>query len=74
MTKSIPDAEMEQLMLTHTAITDSDLQALAENRATAARNWLVENGGISGERILSGAHENEDSGKKIGSKAEFSLK
>ncbi len=41
LTKSIPDAEMEQLMLTHTAITDSDLQALAENRATAARNWLV---------------------------------
>ncbi|QOJ20759.1 MAG: DUF748 domain-containing protein [Gammaproteobacteria bacterium] len=75
LTKSIPDAEMEQLMLTHTAITDSDLQALAENRATAARNWLVENGGISGERIfVVGAHENEDSGKKIGSKAEFSLK
>lgn len=75
LVKSIPDAEMEQLMLTHTAITDGDLQALAENRATAARNWLVENGGISGERIfVLGAHESEDSGKKIGSKAEFSLK
>jgi len=75
MVKSIPDSEMEQLMLTHTVITDGDLQALAENRATAARNWLVENGGISGERIfVVGAHESEDSGKKIGSKAEFSLK
>ena len=75
LTKSIPDAEMEQLMLTHAAITDGDLQALAENRATAARNWLVENGGISGERIfVIGVHESEGSGKKIGSKAEFSLK
>lgn len=75
LTKSIPDAEMEQLMLTHSAITDSDLQALAENRATAARNWLIENGGIPSERIfVVGVHENEDSGKKIGSKAEFLLK
>lgn len=75
LVKSIPDAEMEQLMLTHTAITDGDLQALAENRATAARNWLVENGGISGERIfVVGVHEHGDSNKKIGSKAEFLLK
>ena len=75
MVKSIPDSEMEQLMLTHTVITDGDLQALAENRATAARNWLVENGGISGERIfVVGVHESDDSDKKIGSKAEFSLK
>ncbi|MDE2389670.1 MAG: DUF748 domain-containing protein, partial [Betaproteobacteria bacterium] len=75
LVKSIPDTEMEQLILTHTAITDGDLQALAENRAIAARNWLVENGGISGERIfVVGAHESGDSDKKIGSKAEFSLK
>ncbi len=75
LTKSLPDAEIEQLMLAHTTISSSDLQALAENRATAARNWLVENGGISGERIfVVGVHENEDSGKKIGSKAEFLLK
>ena len=66
---------MEQLILAHLAITDSDLQDLAENRAAAARNWLVENGEISGERIfVVGVHESEDSGKKIGSKAEFSLK
>ena len=75
LAKSLPDAEIEQLMLAHTAISDSDLQALAENRATAARNWLVENGGISSERIfVVGLHEDEDSGKKIGSKAEFLLK
>jgi flagellar motor protein MotB len=75
LTKSLPDTEMEQLMLAHAVITDSDLQALAENRATAARNWLVENGGISSERIfVTGFHESEDADKKKGSKAEFLLK
>ena len=75
LVKSLPDAEMEQLMLAHAAITDSDLQALAENRATAARNWLVEHGGISSERIfVVGVHEIGESDQKKGSKAEFLLK
>lgn len=75
LAKSLPSAEMEQLILTHLAVTDSDLQALAENRATAARNWLVENGGISSERIfVVGIHETGESAQKKGSKAEFSLK
>lgn len=75
LAKSLPSAEMEQLILTHLAVTDSDLQALAENRAAAARNWLVENGGISSERIfVVGIHETDESAQKKGSKAEFSLK
>ncbi|MCG7755562.1 MAG: hypothetical protein LZF63_02745, partial [Nitrosomonas sp.] len=75
LTKSLPGAEMEQLILAHLTVTDSDLQALAENRATAARNWLVENGGISSERIfVVGIHETGESAQKKGSKAEFSLK
>ena len=73
--KSLPDAEMEQLMLTHTVITGGDLQALAENRAIAARNWLVENGGISSERIfVVGVHDAGESDQKKGGKAEFLLK
>ena len=75
LAKSLPNAEMEQLMLTHTVITDNDLQALAENRASAARNWLVEKGEISSERIfVVGIHETEESDQKKGSWAEFSLK
>lgn len=75
LAKSLPDAEMEQLMLTHTVINDNDLQVLAENRAVAARNWLVENGEIASERIfVVGAHETGESDEKKGSRAEFSLK
>jgi uncharacterized protein involved in outer membrane biogenesis len=75
LAKSLPNAEMEQLILSHTVITDNDLQALAENRASAARNWLVEKGEISSERIfVVGIDETEDSDQKKGSWAEFSLK
>ncbi|MBL8501162.1 MAG: DUF748 domain-containing protein, partial [Nitrosomonas sp.] len=75
LAKSLPSAEMEQLILNHLTVTDSDLQALAENRATAARNWLVENGEISSERIfVVGIHETGESAQTKGSKAEFSLK
>ncbi|MDP3280773.1 MAG: DUF748 domain-containing protein, partial [Nitrosomonas sp.] len=37
LAKSLPNAEMEQLILAHTVITDDDLELLAENRASAAR-------------------------------------
>ena len=75
LAKSLPNAEMEQLILAHTVITDDDLQLLAENRANAARNWLVEKGEISSERIfVVGVDETEESDQKKGSWAEFSLK
>ncbi|MDP3281012.1 MAG: hypothetical protein Q8M57_08215, partial [Nitrosomonas sp.] len=75
LAKSLPNAEMEQLILAHTVITDDDLELLAENRASAARNWLVEKGEISSERIfVVGIDETEDSDQKRGSWAEFSLK
>jgi len=38
LTKSLPNAEMEQLILAHTVITDVDLRLLAENRTSPARN------------------------------------
>jgi len=75
LAKSLPNAEMEQLILAHTVITDDDLELLAENRASAARNWLIEKGEISSERIfVVGIDETEDSDQKRGSWAEFSLK
>ncbi|MER2513061.1 MAG: DUF748 domain-containing protein [Nitrosomonas ureae] len=75
LTKSLPDAEMEQLMLEHTVIHDNDLEVLAENRANAARNWLIENGGIASERIfVVSAHETKADEQKAGNRVEFSLK
>ena len=75
LTKSLPDAEMEQLMLANIQITDNDLAALAEQRATAAHNWLIEKGGIPDNRIFivsaSGAEKIEE---KKGGRVEFSLK
>lgn len=75
LTKSLPIAEMEQLMLTHITINESDLEALAERRAIAARNWLVEQGGIPSERIfVVGIHEAKEGDQKKGNRVEFILK
>lgn len=40
LTKSLPVAEMEQLILTHTQIGDNELHALAQNRAGMCFNGL----------------------------------
>ncbi len=75
LTKSLPNAEMEQLIVAHTQINDNDLVALAERRANAARNWLVEMGKISDARIfVVGTHENKEDDQKKGNRVEFSLK
>lgn len=52
LTKSLPVAEMEQLILTHTQIGDNELHALAQNRAGNVLQWLVEQGGVSSERVF----------------------
>ena len=75
LTKGLPVPEMEQLILEHLQITESDLAELAERRATAARNWLVETGKIPDERIFIVANQNsEESRQKKGNRAEFLLK
>lgn len=75
LAKSLPSAEMEQLMLAHITVNDNDLQVLAENRAIAARDWLIENGGISSDRIfVIGSHEDTGSEQRPGSRVEFILK
>ena len=75
LAKSLPSAEMEQLMLAHITVNDNDLQVLAENRAIAARDWLIENGGISSDRVfVVGSHEDTGSEQRPGSRVEFVLK
>lgn len=75
LTKSLPNAEMEQLIVANIQVNDNDLTALAERRANAARNWLVENGKIPDERIfVVGMHEAKEDEQKKGNRAEFLLK
>lgn len=74
--KSLPVSEMEQLMLANIAAGDDEMRQLATRRAEAAKNWLVERGGIDAARIfvLAPKIEPEADGKKLGSRAEFSLR
>lgn len=75
LTKSLPDEEMKQLLLEHIEVSDDDLQELAQDRAVAAQNWLLERGEIAGDRVFvideqkAKSEENE-----MGSRVEFILK
>lgn len=74
-TKSLSVPEMEQLILSHLEINEEQMQALAEQRANAARSWLIEQGGIANERIfvLGGKIASQRQGETRGSRVEFSL-
>ncbi len=67
---------MEQLILANINAGDDELRQLAEQRGKAARDWLIEKGGISSDRvfILEPEIESEIDGKKICSKAKFTIK
>lgn len=75
-TKDLPVPEMEQLMLANIIVGDNELRQLAEKRGKAARDWLVEKGGISSDRLFISEPEieSEVDGKKLGSKAKFTIK
>jgi hypothetical protein len=75
--KDLPVAEMEQLMLADARVGEDELRALAEARAQAAKDWLVQSGKIAAERVFivapkSGAEGNKDKGKPT--RADFALK
>ena len=76
LTKSLPVSEMEQSLLAHIEVNDDQMQALAEQRADAAKIWLVEQGGIDNERVfvLGVQAEAEKDEQAHGSRAEFTLK
>jgi hypothetical protein len=76
LTKSLPAPEMEQLMLANINAGDSEMRQLAGLRATAARDWLVEQGGIPSDRVfvLEPRVEVEAVSGKSASRAEFSLR
>jgi hypothetical protein len=76
LTKSLPVPEMEQLMLANINAGDSEMRELGELRATAARTWLVEKGGVPDNRIFMLAPKVEAAAdsKKSGNKVVFSLR
>lgn len=52
MTKSLPQPEMEQLILASIAPTDDDLRQLATQRAQAVREFLIRTGQLDPARIF----------------------
>jgi outer membrane protein OmpA-like peptidoglycan-associated protein len=52
LTKSMPEAEMEKMILEHTEVTKDDLRNLAQRRADQVRNYLQEQSVIDPARIF----------------------
>ena len=77
LTKSLPVADMEALMLEHIDAGDAEMQQLAQRRGTRAQTWLVETGGVPLERVfLLAPTVNLDApkGAPEGGRVDFSLK
>lgn len=72
LAKDLPEAEMEALMRANVAVGDSELHALARQRAQAVRDWLVEEGKVPGERIFILEPRVEPAGE--GGQVKFSLR
>jgi len=52
LTKSLPVAEMEALMIANIPAEEEDMRQLAQRRGTAVQNWLVDKGGVPAERVF----------------------
>jgi hypothetical protein len=52
LAKTLPVPEMEKLMLTNTAVKDEDLRALANQRATNAKDAILKPGKITSDRVF----------------------
>jgi uncharacterized protein involved in outer membrane biogenesis/outer membrane protein OmpA-like peptidoglycan-associated protein len=50
--KDLPDAEMKKLIITHAAVGNNELQALARERAEAVKAFLLKEGKIPAERLF----------------------
>jgi len=74
LTKGLPDEEMEQLLLSHTEVSDDDMQELAQDRAIAAQNWLLDKGGVSGDRLFVLGRRQLSESDNNAARVEFTLK
>jgi len=50
--KTLPQAEMEALLLAQIEVSQDDLMALAEARGSAVQDWLTGSGGVAMERVF----------------------
>src|SRR4030095_1581125 len=75
MTRTLPVPEMEQLFLANIPAGEDEMRGLAERRAKAAMDWLLEKG-VSAERgfVLQPKVEVLADGKKVAGRVEFSLR
>ena len=76
LAKDLPVPEMEKLILANTTVSDEDLRLLAQQRAQAAKNWLLEKGQVPADRVflLAPREGNEDKAKAKASRVDFSLR
>ncbi len=75
MVKDVPVAQMEAAILANSEVSADELNALAQQRAQAARNWLVEQGGVPAERVFVLAPKTEAPGEQAcGACVRFSLR
>jgi Domain of Unknown Function (DUF748) len=77
LTKDLPVAEMENLMLANAQVSEQDIGQLASRRAQAAKDYLVETGKVPAERIFlvtPKAGDAGSAGKGQPTRAEFALK
>lgn len=75
LTKTLPDQEMEQLLLQHATVSADEINELAQDRALAAQSWLLEKGGITGDRVfVTGVMQSGNAINGKGSRAVFTLK
>jgi hypothetical protein len=52
LAKSLPQEEMENLILTNIEVTDNDSQELAKRRAQAVREYLLSEGKLDAGRMF----------------------
>ncbi|HEY6896047.1 MAG TPA: DUF748 domain-containing protein [Rhodocyclaceae bacterium] len=77
LTKNLPVAEMEALMLEHIAAGEAELLQLAQNRGQTVQTWLVNQGEVDPQRLYLLAPKLTSAAPKDappGGRAEFSLK
>ncbi len=75
--KDLPVPEMEKLMLTNQKVTEEDLRALAEERALAAKDYLLQSGQVKPDRLFIVETKTLEGEKKEGVKenrVDFTLK
>ncbi len=52
LSKSLPETEMEKLMLTNTPVKDEDLRTLANRRAASAKEEILKSGKVTPDRVF----------------------